>query len=170
MFALRALQGVINRQQLVITEDCPAQQALHNPNTSLQLGLNPQTNVFSPVTTTTMCTNNTMAVLLQTARTYVYSPTSPQSTVEVRVLMDGVSQRSYVTNRVRESLSLPTEGQQKMLIKMFESEQEERVCDVVRIGLKTVGGADFELPSVRLICEPLSHHQPIAFCKATYDL
>ena len=88
------------------------------------------------------------------------------------MLMDGVSQRSYVTNRDRESLSLSTEGQQKMLIKMFESEQEERVCDVVRIGLKTVGGANLELPffSVPLICEPLSYHQPIAFCKATYDL
>ena len=152
------------------TEDRPpAQQALCNLNTSLQLGLNPQANAFSPVTTTTMCTDNTMAVLFQTARTYVYSPTSPQLMVEVRVLMDGGSQCSYVTNRVRESLSLPTERQQKMLIKTFGSEQEERVCDVVRINLKIVGGADLELPfSVPLICEPLSH-QPIAFCKATYE-
>ena len=44
------------------------------------------------------------------------------------------------------------------------------MCDVVRIGLKTVGEADLELPffSVPLICEPLSH-QPITFCKAKYD-
>ena len=44
----------------------------------------------------TLCTNDTMAVLLQTACTYVYSPTTPQLMVEVRVLMDGGSQWSYI--------------------------------------------------------------------------
>ena len=150
----------------------PAQQTQKPPqNASLPSGLNLQANAFSPVTTTTMCTDSTMAVLLQTARTHVYRPTSPQSTMKIRVLMDGGSQRSYVTDRVKEALSLPTEKQQKMLIKMFGSEQEaKRVCDVVRIGLRTVGEADLEMPffSVPLICQPLSH-QPITFCKATYD-
>lgn len=83
--------------------------------------------------------------------------------------MDGGSQRSYVTNKVREALALSTEKQQKMLIKTFGSEQEERMCDVVRIELRTVSGADLEsLFSAPLICEPLSH-QPVAFCKAMYD-
>ena len=44
---------------------------------------------FSPVTTTMMCTDNTMAVLHQTARTSAYNPTSSQPIVEVWVLLDG---------------------------------------------------------------------------------
>ena len=82
--------------------------------------------------------------------------------------MDSESQRSYETDQ---ALFLPTEKQQRMLIKTFVSEQEdERVCDVVRIGMKTVDGTNIELPffSVHLICDPLSH-QPVAFCKTTYD-
>ena len=58
-----------------------------------------------------------------------------------------------------------------MLIKTFGSEQEdEQVCDVVRIGIQTVAGNNLELPffSVPLICEPLSH-QPVALCKTTYS-
>lgn len=58
-----------------------------------------------------------------------------------------------------------------MLIKTFESEQEqERVCDVVKIGLRTVGGVRLELPlySVPMICEPLSH-QAISLCKTICD-
>lgn len=90
--------------------------------------------------------------------------------VEVRVLMlmDGVSQCSYVTNSVKKALSLPTEKQQKMLIKTFGSEQEdEQVCDVVRIGIQTIDGNNpfFLVP---IICEPFSH-QPVALCKTTYD-
>ena len=118
-----------------------------------------------------MCTDNTRAILLQTARAHAYSPARPQSVLKVRILLDGGSQRSYITHKVRDSLSLPTLKQQRMLIKTFGTErEEERVCDIVRIGLKTVCGSGFELSlfSVPLICEPLAH-QPIAFCKASYD-
>ena len=60
---------------------------------------------------------------------------------------------------VKEVLSLPTEKQQKMVIKIFGSEEDERVCDVVKIGMATIGGTALELPffSVLLICEALSH-------------
>ena len=82
----------------------PPVAAAPNPsNASLPSGLNPQASSFAPATTTTLCSNDTMAVLLQTARTYVYSPTSPQSMVEVRVLLDGGSQRSYVTNSIKKA-------------------------------------------------------------------
>ena len=114
---------------------------------TFQPGLNPQADAFAPVTSTSMYTDNKTAVLLQTAQTQVYNPTCPQSPMEIRVILDGGSQRSYVTNRVREALSLPTESKQRMLIKTFGSEQEEeRLCDVVRISMKTVDGTDLELP------------------------
>ena len=149
----------------------PVAAAPNLSNASLLSGLNPQASSFAPATITTLCSNDTMAVLLQTAHTYVYSPISTQSMVEVRVLMDGGSQRSYVTNSVKKALSLPTVKQQKMLIKIFGSEQEdEQVCDIVRIGIQTIDGNNLELPffSVPLICEPLSH-QPVALCKTTYN-
>lgn len=124
-------------------------------NDSLPSGLNLQASSFAPVTTAALCSSDEMVVLLQTARTYVYSPMRPQSRMEVRVLMDGGSQLSYVTNRVKGALSLPTEKQQKKLIKIFGSEREdEQVCDVVRIGLWTIDGTNLELPflSVPFIC------------------
>lgn len=58
-----------------------------------------------------------------------------------------------------------------MLIKAFGLErEEERVCDVVKIGLRTVSGDRLELPlySVPMICVQLSH-QPISLCKTTCD-
>ena len=139
-------------------------------NTSQPQSLNQQAGTFVP-TTTTMCTNSTTTVLLQTARADVYNPLTPQSFVKVRLLLDSGSRRSYITDRLQESLALPTLKQQRMLIKTFGSErEEERVCNVVKIGLKTVSGVRLELSfhSVPMICEPLSH-QPISLCKATYE-
>ncbi len=130
--------------------------------------LSPQANAFVP-TTTAMCANAKTFVLLQTATVDVYNPLSPQSHVKVRVLLDSGSQRSYVTDRLQRSLALPILKRQQMLIKTFGSKQEEsQVCDVVKIGLRTVSRVRLELPffSVPMICEPLSH-QPISLCKAT---
>ncbi len=81
-----------------------------------------------------------------------------------------VAKRSYVTKQIQEALALPTLKQQKILIKTFGSEQEqERVGDVVKMGLKTADGNAIELHllSVPLICEPL-FHQPHSTCKSTY--
>ena len=87
--------------------------------------------------------------------------------MKVRLLLDSGSQRSYVTNHLQESLGLPTLKQQRMLIKIFRSQQEERLCNVVNIRLRTVGGGRLELSflSVTMICYSLSH-QPISLCKA----
>ena len=139
-------------------------------STSQPPGLSPQANAFVS-TTTAMRTNSKTAILLQTARADVYNPLSPWSHVSNRVLLAIGSQSSYVTHCLQRSLALPVLKRQKMLIKTFGSEREEgRVCDVVRIGLRTVSRVRLELPlySVSMICEPLSH-QPISLCKTTCD-
>ena len=59
----------------------------------------------------------------------------------------GDRQHSYVTKHIQEALALPTLKQERILIKTFGFEQEqERLCDIVKIGLKTVGGNAIELP------------------------
>ncbi len=59
-----------------------------------------------PSTTTAVCVNSTNTVLLQTAKADVYNPTRPQSVTRIRILLDGGSQRSYVTKQIQEALAL----------------------------------------------------------------
>lgn len=95
-----------------------------------------------------MYVNSINTVLLQTAKGDVYNPAKPQSVTKIRILLDSGSQHSYITKQVQEALALPTLKQQKMLMKTFGSEQEqERVCHVVKIGLKTIDGNAIEFPS-----------------------
>ena len=43
--------------------------------------------------------------------------------MEARIILDGVSPRSYITNRLKDELSLPAECQETMLIKIFGSQE-----------------------------------------------
>ena len=76
----------------------PTPQVPNPPNALRQTEHNPQTTTFAPVTSTNLCSDNTKVVLLRIMRTRVYSPTNPQLTGEVRVLMDSGCQRSYITD------------------------------------------------------------------------
>ena len=133
--------------------------------------LNPQVNTFSPTTTSSMYAGTSSGVLLQTARTQIYNPDGLYSSLEVRVILDSGSQKSYITQQVRDALSLNVAYRQKMSIKTFGSEKEEQQdCEVVKVAMKTVDGAflDLLLFTVPLICEPLNN-QPINFCNDEYD-
>ncbi len=61
-------------------------------------------------------------VLLQTAVADV-NPGSKKS-VKARLIFDSGSQRSYISNRIRNVLELPATGTENLLIKTFGSEQE----------------------------------------------
>ena len=102
-------------------------------------------------------------VLLQIATTGVLRPDSSSPVIPARMILDSGSQRSYITNRLKTALSLPSEQVETMLIKNFGSVEEKRQnCDVVRLAMKTKTGECLELAflAVPLICEPLSE-QPI---------
>ena len=110
-------------------------------------------------------------VLLQTAKAHIYKVTNPDSVMEVRVLFDSGSQRSYVTERVKAHLSLDTDHVETMLIKTFGSDKENRQeCSVVKLGLMLKDGASIEMSlfTVPLICEPLSV-QPISYTRERYS-
>ena len=57
-------------------------------------------------TTSTLCSDDRKMILLRTARAHIHNPSDPHRTLEVRLLLDGGSQRSYITDRVRKFLAL----------------------------------------------------------------
>ena len=102
-------------------------------------------------------------VLLQTATAIVYSANRPNNTTVIRLILDSGSQKSYITNKLRDSLRLPREQSQAVSIKTFGSLVERvETCDIVKLKFKARMGADFEISlfTVPMICEPLSR-QPI---------
>lgn len=139
-----------------------------NPQTS---SLNPNATSFVAPPTTSMYVSAGKTVLLQTARVLVYNPDAPQSSLEIRAVLDTGSQRSYVTNQVKDALALKPEGEQCMSIISFGSDKRNtQRCEVVKVGMKMRDGTDkeFELFTVPLICESLTA-QPIAVCVEKYD-
>lgn len=59
------------------------------PSLASPIGLNPEAPAYAPSSTTsTICSTEGKAILLQTARTVNYNPTEPRFTVKVRLLFD----------------------------------------------------------------------------------
>ena len=94
------------------------------------------------------------------------------NSAKVRVILDSGSQRSYITNRVRNQLNLPTEKTETMVIKTFGSEEERiQTCDSVKFVLKSQHDqAEISLSAyaVPMICEPLQH-QFTSQAQQSYD-
>ena len=126
--------------------------------------LNPEAPAYSPnSTTSTLCSTEKKAILLQTARTVIHNPSKPELATEVRLLFDGGSQRSYLTERAMKLLHLKPTGGQTLSIATFGASQEQtRVCPIVSVGicLKGYSTVYLSLHVVPTICEPLSC-QPI---------
>lgn len=127
--------------------------------------LNPDALPFES-TSTTLCTTEMKTVLLQTARARIYNPSTPQPLIELRVLLDSGSQRSYITERARRLLKLDAEGEMRLSIAAFGAAREDpKVCAVVRIGMELKGYPNLypSLLVVPMICEPLVG-QPVSEC------
>ena len=140
-------------------------QSVAHPSES---GLNPNVPPFE--TTTTLCTDRIQTVFLQTARVVVYHPSNPSISLEVRLIMDGGSQRSYLSERARDLLGLQTIEEQSLSIATFGSTKgHAKVCPVVNVGmyLKGYPSIFLSLYVVSTICEPLVE-QPITACASQY--
>ena len=135
-----------------------------NPSLAAPTELNPEATAFTPEpTTTAVCSTQGKAILLQTARTVVYNPSKPKQTVEIRILFDSGSQKSYLTERVMKLLQLKPTGGQTLSIAAFGATQEQtKVCPTVSVGicLKGYPNATLSMYVVPTICKPLSC-QPI---------
>jgi len=109
-------------------------------------------------------------VLLQTARTFVCKVNNPKDTREVRVIFDCGSQRSYITDELKNYLMLDPVCTETMLIKTFGAENCSRqVCDVVEleVALQTEGSMRMSFLSVPSICEPISG-QAVTYAIGSY--
>lgn len=90
----------------------------------------------------------------------------PDTCVELRMLLDGSSQRSYVTERAVKALNLQPSSEQQLSIAAFGSARcGPKVCPIVNIGIALKGypSITVSLFVVPMICEPLVG-QPIGTC------
>ena len=142
------------------------------PSTGRNTGLNPQAPAYAPTPpTTSLWIQSDRAILLQTAKAVAFNPSNPRVSQLVRIVLDSDSQRSYITNSVKEKLSLLPESEQCVSIMTFGSDEEKpQVCKFVKVWLTLRDGETQQLNlfAVPMICEPLAS-QPIAFCQNNYD-
>ena len=134
-------------------------------------GLNPNATPFpSTPTTSTLCSDNVQSVFLQTARAVIHRVSDPNVSLDVRLILDGGSQKSYVSQRVCDTLDLEVVGKQPLSIATFGSDRGcSRVCPVVTVGLCLRGypSMPLSLYVMPTICEPLVG-QPILACIAQH--
>ena len=100
------------------------------------------------------------SVLLQTARAVVSRPNDLSHSVNVRLILDGGSQRSYISKRLRDTFHPKSLNLERLAIKTFGSDTEElQECEVAQICVRSPsGGLNLYLNvlTVRVICSPLS--------------
>ena len=81
--------------------------------------------------TTSMCSSIRSAVLLQTARAVLFQPDRLDILLEARIIFHCGIQRSYLMRAIKNTLLLPTESIETMIIKTFGSDQGRvEVCDL----------------------------------------
>ena len=82
---------------------------------------------------TTVCVDSNTSILLQTAIAPVSMGHQLHPVVNMRILFDSGSQRSYLSERARAKLNLLPKRKEKLLIKTFGQENEQlKECDVVK--------------------------------------
>ena len=96
------------------------QDNTHQPS-SLQAPQLPQTSTAAgpPNSTTTTglyCVNADTPVLLQTAQAYIHKPSNPSCGMTIRLMLDRGSQRSYITQRVKDMLGLESKRAEEVRI------------------------------------------------------
>ncbi len=128
-------------------------------------GLNPSAPVFQP-TTQTLYAGTAKPVMLQTATALTYNAFDHGRNKKLHIVLDGGSQRSYITTSAREALRLPTTGKKRLAIAAFGSKRmKPQSCNVVRVEVHTKAGTttSVDLFVVPHICEPITC-QPITEC------
>ena len=111
------------------------------------------------VKTTTTTDQRRSSVLLQTATAYAYNSANSKRT-KIRMLLDSGSQRSYITNELKEKLDLKPTKQETLHLKTFGEEGFKRQkCDMFSLQLQGEDGVlDIELSALAfpVICSPVS--------------
>lgn len=153
------------RHHTSICEQTGTYKQAPSPTPTPKMDLNPGAPSYVPtLTTNTLCSTEKKAVLLQTACAVVHNPMKPEVVLEIRILLDSGSQRSYISDRAVKLLQLVPKGEQTLSIATFGALKEHTtVCTIVDVGMCTKGYPTMSLSlyAVPTICEPLSC-QPIS--------
>ena len=110
------------------------------------------------------------SVFLQTAAAEVVLPDDERYCKHVRLVLDSCSQRSYITEELKNQLGLPIIGKDSLLIKTFgESDARLCLCEIVQVGIKTASGENVYIQTyvVPVICGLLTQ-QPIESAQYNY--
>ena len=111
-------------------------------------------------TTTNLHVSSQNSILLQTAPAKVSSPGEERKSENIRVIFDSGSQKTYVSQRVKESLSLKVIGKDRLLIKVFGDERPRvKEAEIVQIALKSVDDMEIYINAyvVPHICSPVTN-------------
>jgi len=145
----------------------PRQPMQPKPNQSSQTALDPSAAAFPGTvpTSTAMYTCTDKSIFLQTAQTDVYNPLNPTMVMKVRVILDSGSQKSYISQVVKNTLNLERQNSQHLSIATFGAKKESKLYETVEVGMKMRHGVDhvFSVLVVPHICEPISP-QPLQIC------
>ena len=110
-------------------------------------------------------------VLLQTAQAYISAPGNEKNEKSIRVLFDGGSQRTYVTEQLKTTLNLPIVRSENLVIKTFGTDNVEmKQCDAVKLVLKNQNKTfqtEVDALVTPLICSPLQG-QEVKLAKETF--
>ena len=123
-------------------------------------------------TTATMLIDVKNAVLLQTAKGYISAASSPDKTVVSRMIFDSGSQKTYISERLRGALGLPTISREALSIKVFGTDVgTPKLYDVTQFCVRSPYSDENLYVTAHVIstvCAPLKHqviqqaikHQP----------
>ena len=110
---------------------------------------------------------------MQTAVIWAVNPDDPNKSVNLRVILDSGSQRTYITKNGHEILKLSTVRKENVIIKVFVSDDDEiNSYDLVALKLMSLND-DFEINvkclEVPFISSPLMQGQAIDWARKNYS-
>ena len=86
------------------------------------------------------------AVLLQSARAVIMNHNDASTGVNIRVVFDNCSQCSYISERLKNVLNLPTVKTDQLIIKTFCSQSEKLThSDLVNVCISNIEGGGVSL-------------------------
>ena len=148
-----------NNHHVFLCEGVKPKENPINPNQDQHPS--PQDNQTPPSANVHVCVNSNTSVLLQTASAMVGNPNSPQQQKsKSRIVFDSCSQKSYISNRLRNALGLQPVSKESLLVKTFGNDSPKLMsCDLVQVSIIASDGLELYVNafSVPIICSPISN-------------
>ena len=133
----------------------------------VRLAASQSTNLSEPQkprsSATMMYVDSKNAVLLQTAKGYISAPSKQEKSAVARIIFDSGSQRSYISQRLRDHHSLPTFGNEVLTLKIFSNDEGQTPSyDITQFSVRspnwdtTLFMTAYVVP---VVCAPLRNQQ-----------